>query len=116
MEVKLLELFHALPLKCAVHDSQQLRRTEGGWRKRLSLYTITHTHTHTQYTQYTYLQLTHNIAEEEVLNDQIHNKEQRSDTGLIVGLHHHIRETAGREAATSRCAPNALSSVLLFLC
>ena len=47
---------------------------------------------------------TYNIAKEEVLNDQIHNKEQRSNTGLIVGLHHHIRETAGREAATSRCA------------
>ena len=43
---------------------------------------------------------TYNIAEEEVLNDQIHNKEQRSNTGLIVGLHHQIRETAGSEKAS----------------
>ena len=65
--------------------------------------THTHTHTHRERERErdkTCVHGTYNIAEEEVLNDQIHNKEQRSNTGLIVGLHHQIRETAGSEKAS----------------
>ena len=49
VKINFLELFHALPLKCAVHDSQQLRRTEGGgWDGWGSFLYYTHVHAHQQ--------------------------------------------------------------------
>ena len=47
VKINLLELFHALQLKCAVHNSQQLHRAYRGWRVGwVRLFTLSHTCMH----------------------------------------------------------------------